>query len=111
MNIKHEIDTSSLKEIFVNYNDSFQIIDTEIKFSYDENKSDIELSGLINLTNEYEKFNSKVIFDKKNNNTIFNSEININSSFIKIPNLNYKKEIDKPAIIKFNGNHKKNGGK
>ena len=64
LNIQHKIDTSKLKEIFTNYNDSFQIADSEIKFSLDSNKQDIELKGLINLTNEYENFQSKVIFDK-----------------------------------------------
>ncbi len=110
LNIQHKIDTSKLKEIFTNYNDSFQIVDSEIKFSLDSNKQDIELKGLINLTNEYENFQSKVIFDKKKNNTIFDTKININSSIIKLPSLNYKKEINNQASMKFKGNRKKNEG-
>ena len=110
LNIKHKINTLKLKEIFTNYNDSFQIKDTEIKFSSDSNKQDIELKGLINLTNEYENFKSKVIFDKKKNNTNFDAEINIKSSIIKLPNLNYKKKINDQASLKFKGNRKKNEG-
>ena len=110
LNIQHKINTSKLKEIFTNYNDSFQITDTEIKFSLDSNKQDIELKGLINLTNEYENFQSKVIIDKKKNNTDFDAKININSSIIKLPNLNYKKEANDQASLKFKGNRKKNEG-
>ena len=110
LNIQHKINTSKLKEMFTNYNDSFQITDTEIKFSSDSNKQDFELKGLINLTNEYENFQSKLIFDKKKNNTNFDVNININSSIIKFPNLNYKKEINDKASIKFKGNRKKNKG-
>jgi hypothetical protein len=110
LNIQHKIDTSKLKEIFTNYNDSFQIADTEIKFSLDSNKHNIELKGLINLTNEYENFQSKIIFDKKKNNTDFNAKININSSIIRLPNLNYKKEVNDQASLKFKGNRKKNEG-
>ena len=110
LNIQHRIDTSKLKEIFTNYNDSFQITDTEIKFSSDINRQDVELSGLINLTNEYENFRSQIIFDKKKNNTNFDAEININSSIIKLSNLNYKKEINDQASLKFRGNRKKNKG-
>ena len=110
LNIKHKINTSKLKEIFTNYNDSFQIIDTKIKFSLDSNKQDIELKGLINLTNEYENFKSKIIIDKKKNNTDFDAEINIKSSIIKLPNLNYKKKINDQASLKFKGNRKKNEG-
>ena len=110
LNIQHKIDTSKLKEIFTNYNDSFQIADSEIKFSLDSNKQDIELKGLINLTNEYENFQSKVIFDKKKNNTDFDVNININSSIIKLPSLNYKKENNVQASLKFKGNRRKNEG-
>ena len=110
LNIKHKINTLKLKEIFTNYNDSLQIIDTKIKFSSDNNKQNIELKGLINLTNEYENFQSKVIFDKKNNNTKFDTEINIKSSIIKLPSLNYKKEVNNKASLKFKGNRKKNAG-
>ena len=110
LNIKHKINTSKLKEIFTNYNDSFQITDTEIKFSSDSNKQDIELKGLINLTNEYENFKSKIIIDKKKNNTNFDAEINIKSSIIKLPNLNYEKKINDQASLKFKGNRKKNEG-
>jgi len=110
LNIQHKIDTSKLKEIFTNYNDSFQITDSEIKFSLDGNKQDIELKGLINLTNEYENFHSKIIFDKKKNNTDFNVKIDINSSIIKLPNLNYKKEANDQASLRFKGNRKKNEG-
>jgi hypothetical protein len=98
LNIQHKIDTSKLKEIFTNYNDSFQIADSEIKFSLDGNKQDIELKGLINLTNEYENFQSKVIFDKKKNNTDFDAKININSSIINYQTLTIKKKpMIKPA--------------
>ena len=110
LNIQHKIDTSKLKEIFTNYNDSFQIADSEIKFSLDSNKQDIELKGLINLTNEYENFQSKIIFDKKKNNTDFDAKININSSIIRLPNLNYKKEANDQASLRFKGNRKKNEG-
>ena len=110
LNIQHKINTSKLKEIFTNYNDSFQITDTEIKFSSDINKQDIELKGLINLTDEYENFQSKIIFDKKKNNTNFDVKININSSIIKLPNLNYKKENNDQASLQFKGNRKKNEG-
>ena len=65
LNIQHEINTSKLKEVFANYNDSFQIIDTKINFLSNENEQSVELNGLINLTDEYENFKSKVIFDKK----------------------------------------------
>ena len=65
LKIQHRINTSKLKKTFINYNDSFQITDTEIKFSSDSNKQEVELKGLINLTNEYENFQLKVIFDKK----------------------------------------------
>ena len=110
LNIKHKINTSKLKEIFTNYNDTFQITDAEIKFSSDSNKQDIELKGLINLTNEYENFQSKVFFDKKKNNTNFDAKINIDSSIIKLPSLNYKKENNVQANLKFKGNRKKNEG-
>jgi len=110
LNIQHKIDTSKIKEIFTNYNDSFQIVDSEIKFSLDSNKWDIELKGLINLTNEYENIQSKVIFDKKKNNTNFDVNININSSIIKLPSLNYKKEANDQASLRFKGNRKKNKG-
>ena len=110
LNIQHKIDTSKVKEIFTNYNDSFQIADSEIKFSLDSNKQDIELKGLINLTNEYENFQSKVIFDNKKNNTDFDAKININSSIIKLSNLNYKKEANDQASLRFKGWRKKNEG-
>ncbi len=110
LNIQHKIDTSKLKEIFTNYNDSFQIADSEINFSLDDNKQNIELKGLINLTNEYENFQSKIIFDKKKNNTDFDVKIYINSSIIRLPYLNYKKEVNDQASLKFKGNHKKNEG-
>ena len=110
LNIQHRINTAKLKETFTNYNDSFQITDTEIKFSSDSNKQNVELKGLINLTNEYENFQSKVIFDKKKNTTHFDVKININSSIIKLPNLNYKKEINDQASLKFKGSRKKNEG-
>jgi len=110
LNIQHKIDTSKLKEIFTNYNDSFQIADSKIKFSLDNNRQDIELKGLINLTNEYENFELKVIFDKKKNNTDFNVKLNINSSIIKLPNLNYKKKANDQASLRFKGNRKKNKG-
>jgi len=108
LNIQHKINTSKLKDIFTNYNDAFQIADSEIKFSLDNNRQDIEIKGLINLTNEYENFQSKVIFDKKKNNTDFDAKININSSIIKLPNLNYKKETSDRATLRFKGNRKKN---
>ena len=38
------------------------------------------------------------------------TKININSSIIKLPSLNYKKEINDQASIKFKGNRKKNEG-
>ena len=52
LNIKHKINTSKLKKTFTNYNDSFQIKDTEINFLSDDNKHDILLQGLINLSNQ-----------------------------------------------------------
>ena len=48
LNIKHKIDTSGLKKIFINYNDSFQITDTKIKFLLDNNVQEVELEGLVN---------------------------------------------------------------
>jgi len=110
LNIKHKIDTSGLKKIFINYNDSFQITDTKIKFLLDNNVNEVELEGLVNLVNEYENFKSKVIVDKKKNNTIFDTEINIKSSIIKLPSLNYGKKINDPANLRLKGNRKKNEG-
>ena len=110
LNIKHKIDTSKLKKIFTNYNDSFQITDTKVKFSLDNNIQEVELKGLVNLVNEYENFRSKVVVDKKKNNTNFDTEINIKSAYIKFPALNYKKEANEDASLKFKGNRKKNEG-
>ena len=110
LNIKHKIDTSKLKKIFTNYNDSFQITDTKVKFSLDNNIQEVELKGLVNLVNEYENFRSKVVVDKKKNNTNFDTEINIKSAYIKFPTLNYKKEANEDASLKFKGNRKKNEG-
>ncbi len=110
LNIKHKIDTSELKKIFINYNDSFQITDTKIKFLLDNNVQEVELEGLVNLVNEYENFKSKLIVDKKKNNTIFDTEIDIKSSIIQLQSLNYRKEINDPANLRFKGNRKKNEG-
>ena len=110
LNIKHKINTSEIKKIFINYNDSFQIADTKIKFLLDNNVKEVELEGLVNLVNEYESFKSKVIIDKKKNNTTFDTEINIKSSIIKLPSLNYEKKIDDPANLRLKGNRKKNEG-
>ncbi len=106
---KHKINTSKLKEIFTNYNDSFRIKDTAIKFSSDANKQIVELKGLVNLTKEYENFETNIFFDKKRNNTNFDGKIDIKSSIIQLSNLNYKKEINNKASLKFIGNRKKNG--
>ena len=88
----------------------FKLQIQKLNFHQTSNKQDIELKGLINLTNEYENFQLKVIFDKKKNNTNFDAKININSSIIKLPNLNYKKENNDQASLKFKGNRKKNEG-
>jgi len=107
LNIKHKINTSKLKEIFTNYNNSFQIKDTEIKFSSENNKNNFELQGLINLTDEYEKFTSKIVFDKEKNNINFDTKIDIKSLIIKLSKLNYKKAINDHASLRFKGKYKK----
>ena len=110
LNIKHTIETSKLKKVFTNYNDSFQITDTNIKFLLNDKVQEVELKGLINLVNEYEDFKSKITVDKKQNNTVFDVELNINSPAILLQNLNYKKTTNDVASIKLKGNRKKNQG-
>jgi len=109
LNIKHNLNTLGMKKIFTNYNDSFQLKDTDISFLSDSEKHDILLQGLTNLTNQYEDFQSRIIFDKKKNNVTFDTEIDIKSFAIDMQNLNYKKEINSSAKIKFAGNNKKKG--
>jgi len=109
LNIRHNMNTLGMKKIFTNYNDSFQLKDTDISFLSDSEKHDILLQGSTNLTNQYEDFQSRIIFDKKKNNVIFDTEIDIKSFAIEMQSLNYKKEINSPAKLIFVGNHKKKG--
>ena len=91
----------NLKKIFVNYNNVLQFKDINIKFSSEKKKDIIELEGLINLTNEYEKFKSKIIFDKEKNNESFYTELDIKYTNVKLSSLNYEKEINHLASLKF----------
>jgi len=109
LNIRHNINTLGMKKIFTNYNDSFQFKDTDISFLSNSGKHDILLQGLTNLTNRYEDFQSRIILDKKENNTTFDTEIDIKSFAIEMQSLNYKKEVNSPAKLKFVGSNNKKG--
>ena len=110
LKIQHEIDAKNLKKFIDNYNNLIDIKETEVKFSSKKNIIDLELKGLINLTSAFEDFKSKIVFNENQNNTTFDTEVNIDNLNINLSSLNYNKNNNKKAILKFKGNRKKNSG-
>ena len=98
---------SELKKV-TNVNKNIEFKDNKIFYTYKKNNSTVKTSGSIKLNEKFENYSSEINYDYKNKSTIFNTNINLNSSNIHFENINYFKPINKKAILNVNGYLSKN---
>ena len=98
---------SELKKV-TNVNKNVEFKDNKIFYIYKKNNSTVKTSGSIKLNEKFENYSSEINYDYKNKSTIFNTNINLNSSNIHFENINYFKPINKKAVLNVNGYLSKN---
>ncbi len=93
-----------IKKYLPNYKDKITLKDSKINLIKTKSSSTIELNGFMKMSNEFDSYNLKQIYDsnKKSFNVV--GKANLTNSKINISKLNYIKDNGKESEIDFNLN-------
>jgi len=105
-NLDYKNNSSYLKKYLPNFKKLIKLKNHKILVNYKKNQFDINGKGEIIIENNSDILHYKVT--KKNEEYIFDTNININKNPILIDILNYKKEKDSNSLLKLKGIYKKN---
>ena len=93
---------------YIKINKIIELQNNQINYLYKKNNFKLETLGNIKLNEKFEHFISKTTFDIENNSTAFDYDLDLDSSSIKIDNLNYDKPANKKSNLKISGIFDKN---
>lgn len=93
---------------YIKINKIIELENNQINYLYKKSNFKLETLGYIKLNEKFENFISKTTFDIANNLIAFNYDLDLDSSSIKIANLNYDKPTDKKSNLKISGIFDKN---
>ena len=96
----------NLKRYLPNLDQTLQLTDHKIKINYNKNKLDINGKGKFLIGDKLDLLDYKIT--KKDNQYIFDTNINIKANPLIIKTLNYKKKEDTVSLLKLNGIYKVN---
>jgi len=105
-NLDYKNNSPYLKKYLPNFKKLIKLKNHKILVNYKKNQFDINGKGEIIIENNSDILHYKVT--KKNEEYIFDTNININKNPILIDILNYKKEKDSNSLLKLKGIYKKN---
>ena len=89
-NLDYKNKLSNLQAYLPNFKNELKLQNHKILINYQKNKLDFNGNGQLIIGDEIEMLNYKIT--KKNNEYIFDTNININNNSLVIDYLNYKKE-------------------
>ena len=96
-----DYDSSSIKKILPNYQNSFKLKNNIIGIDYSKNNVKINLSGLYSINSKYDNFDLNLT---KNKNVLnFNSRISLDSNKLIFKDINYKKKKGVSSKLSLNG--------
>jgi len=105
-NFDYKNNSLHLKKYLPNFKELIKLKNHKILVNYRKNQLDINGKGEIIIENNSDILHYKVT--KKNEEYIFDTNININKNPILIDILNYKKEKDSNSLLQLKGIYKKN---
>ena len=94
-------ESSSLKKIFPNFKNFFNLKNNFIEIDYSKNITKIDSNGSYSIDDEYDNFNFKIV--KNKNDLSFDSKISLNANQILFEEINYSKKEDVLSEIEFRG--------